>query len=154
MIKLILFFFIIELIFTGVYSQDKPSGTIQIKPTQIIWSDAPSPMPVGSKMAVLEGNPKQDGIFTMRVMIPPYIKIPVHIHPYDERVTVISGAVYVGFGEKLDTTIADKFIEGCYYVNPVNSHHYVFTGSEGVIIQITGMGPWSITYIEDSEIKK
>ena len=87
----------------------------------------------------------------MRVKFPPYYKLPAHWHPKDERVTVIEGAVYVGFGDIMDTTNAQKFTTGAYYVNPVESHHYVFTQAEGVIMQITGNGPWGITYIEEKK---
>lgn len=115
--------------------------------------DAPPPLPSGSKIAILEGNPKQEGIFTMRAMLPPYFKIPAHWHPKDERVTVIEGVVYVGFGDKTDTTNAAKFTVGSFYVNPMESHHYIFTQSEGCVLQITGVGPWGLTYIEEEKKK-
>jgi quercetin dioxygenase-like cupin family protein len=137
----------------SVYAQDDnlPKGTIRVFPDQIQWGEAPPSLPPGAKVYILEGNPLQDGIFTMRVKFPPYYKLPAHWHPKDERVTVIEGAVYVGFGETMDTTSAQKFSQGSYYVNPVESHHYVFTQSEGVVMQITGNGPWGITYIEEKK---
>lgn len=130
-------------------SQELPKGAIQITPENIKWIDAPPPLPSGSMIAMLEGNPKQEGIFTIRAMLPPYFKIPAHYHPKDERVTVIEGAVYVGFGDVTDTANAIKFTAGCYYVNPMESHHYVFTQSEGCVLQITGLGPWGLNYIEE-----
>ncbi len=139
---------------TNLFAQDLPKGAIQLRPDDIKWIDAPPPLPPGSKLAILEGNPKQEGLFTIRAMFPPYFKIQAHNHPLDERVTVISGVVYVGFGEKLDTTNANKFTEGCYYLNPSGFFHYVFTGSEGCVIQITGMGPWGIYYYEGIDDKK
>jgi len=141
----VIFFFVASI----SYAQDKPQGTIQLKPDDIKWVDAPPPLPAGSKLAILEGNPKLDGIFTIRAMFPPYFKIAAHNHPKDERVTVISGAVYVGFGDKMDTTNANKFTEGCYYLNPAGADHYVFTQSEGCVLQITGLGPWGLNYVED-----
>jgi quercetin dioxygenase-like cupin family protein len=153
MIKLIPFL-IICLIVSGIYSQDKPAGAIQLNSEQLKWIDAPPPLPTGAKISVLEGNPKMEGIFTMRVQIPPYFKVPVHTHPKDERVTVISGTIYVGFGDKLDTMIADKFTTGSYYVNPANTSHYVFTQGDECIFQVTGLGPWGIDFIKESEDKK
>ncbi len=140
----------LSILFCGILNaQDKPQGTIQLKPDDIKWIDAPPPLPAGSKLAILEGNPKQEGIFTIRAMFPPYFKIAAHNHPKDERVTVISGVVYVGFGDKTDTTNANKFTEGCYYLNPAGANHYVFTGSEGCVLQITGLGPWGLNFVED-----
>jgi hypothetical protein len=135
----------------GLYSQEIPKGAIRVFPDQIQWGEAPPSLPPGAKISIFEGNPLQDGIFTMRVKFPPYYKLPAHWHPKDERVTVIEGAVYVGFGETMDTTAAQKFSQGAYYVNPVESHHYVFTQTEGVVMQITGNGPWGITYIEEKK---
>jgi hypothetical protein len=147
-IKAVLIFVIFV---SAVSAQDIPKGAIQLHPENIKWIDAPPPLPAGSQIAVLEGNPKEEGIFTMRVKFPAFYKIPAHWHPKDERVTVIEGAVYVGFGDIIDTTNASKFSTGSYYVNPVESHHYVFTQSEGAVMQITGSGPWGITYIEDKK---
>ena len=140
---------LVLLFFNTVEAQDLPKGTIQITPENIYWVDAPAPLPEGLKTATMEGNPKLDAIFTMRVMLPPYFKLLAHTHPKEERVTVIEGAVYVGFGDKTDTIKATKFIAGSYYVNPADVSHYVFTGSEGCIIQVTGLGPWGLDYVEE-----
>jgi hypothetical protein len=140
------------ILYLSVNAQDNnlPKGAIRVFPDKIQWGPAPPNMPSGALVYMLEGNPLQEGLFTMRVKFPPYYKLSAHWHPNDERVTVIEGAVYVGFGEKMDTTIAEKFSMGSYYVNPKDSHHYVFTQEEGVVMQMTGMGPWGITYIEDA----
>lgn len=143
---------ILTLIFLFViisYPQSLPPNTIQIHADDLKWIDAPPPMPSGVKIAILEGNPKLEGLFTIRVMLPPYFKVRAHWHPKDERVTVLSGMVYVGFGDKTDTTNAAKFQSGDYYVNPPESHHYVFTQSEGAAMQLTGIGPWFLNYIEE-----
>ena len=131
-----------------LYSQDLPKGAIQIRADEIVWTDAPPSLPPGAKISVLEGNPMLEGIFTMRVKFPPYYRLETHTHPKDERVTVLEGAVYVGFGSALDTANAQKFTEGSYYLNPMNEAHYVFTGEEGVVFQVTGLGPWGLNYIK------
>lgn len=149
MIKFYLIFIIlIGSIVPTVNSQELPKGAIRIFPESISWGDAPPSLPAGAKVFILEGNPQQEGIFTMRVKFPPYYKLPAHTHPKDERVTVLEGAVYVGFGNAMDTANAQKFTVGSYYLNPVNEAHYVFTGEEGVIFQVTGLGPWGFEYID------
>ena len=134
-----------------INSQELPKGAIRIFPENISWGDAPPSLPVGAKVFILEGNPQQEGIFTMRVKFPPYYKLPAHTHPKDERVTVLEGAVYVCFGNAMDTSNAQKFTVGSYYLNPVNEAHYVFTGEEGVIFQVTGLGPWGLVYTEEKK---
>lgn len=134
--------------YTSVFSQELPKGAIRVFPDAIQWISPPN-LPAGAKTALLEGNFMQEGIFTMRVKFPPYYKLPAHFHPMDERATVLEGAIYVGFGDIMDTTSAERFTAGCYYVNPKDSHHYVFTQSEGCTFQVTGMGPWGLNYIEN-----
>ena len=134
-----------------LYSQDLPKGAIQIRADEIVWTDAPPSLPSGAKISVLEGNPMQEGIFTMRVKFPPYYRLDAHTHPKDERVTVLEGVVYVGFASVIDTTKSQKFTEGSFYLNPVNEAHYVFTGEEGVVFQVTGLGPWGLNYTESKK---
>jgi len=136
---------------SALNSQELPKGAIRIYPENINWGDAPPSLPAGAKVFILEGNPQQEGIFTMRVKFPPYYKLPAHSHPMDERVTVLEGAVYVGFGNAMDTANAQKFTVGSYYLNPVNEAHYVFTGQEGVIFQVTGLGHWGLVYTEEKK---
>lgn len=149
-VYLILIILIVSIVPT-VNSQELPKGAIRIFPESINWGDAPHSLPAGAKVFILEGNPQQEGIFTMRVKFPPYYKLPAHTHPKDERVTVLEGAVYVGFGNAMDTANAQKFTVGSYYLNPVNESHYVFTGEEGVIFQVTGLGPWGLVYTEEKK---
>lgn len=141
----------IFIVISPVRSQDLPKGAIRIFPQDILWGDAPPSLPAGAKVYLLEGNPMKEGFFTMRVKFPPYYRLDAHTHPMDERVTVLEGVVYVGFGTIIDTTNAQKFTAGSFYLNPVNESHYVFTGSEGVVFQVTGIGPWGLKYTKNDE---
>ena len=123
-----------------------PENTIRHFNSKIQWQAAPPSLPKGTQFAVLEGNPKNDGIFTIRLKAPVGMKLPVHQHPGPERVTIISGDIYVGFGENFDETVSTKFTTGDYYVNPPGHDHYVFTKDKEAIVQITGMGPWKVIY--------
>ncbi|HKW50690.1 MAG TPA: cupin domain-containing protein, partial [Candidatus Eisenbacteria bacterium] len=71
-------------------------------PADFKWQDAPPSMPKGSKIAVLEGDLGSPGPFTMRVMVPAGYRIPPHFHPGIEHVTVLSGSLFMGLGEKFD----------------------------------------------------
>ena len=97
-------------------------------------------------MAVLEGNPKKEGMFTIRLKTPKNMKLAVHQHPGPERVTILQGDLYVGFGDSFNKEIGTKFSAGSFYVNPKNENHYVYTKDNPAIIQITGMGPWKVIY--------
>ena len=78
---------------------DPPHG--MFTPSDIKWGDAPPTVPKGAKLAVLYGDPDKDGLFVIRAKLPANYRIPAHSHPTDEVVTVLSGTLFVGMGDKL-----------------------------------------------------
>ena len=124
-----------------------PPNAIQVDAAKIVWKDAPPTLPPGTKMAVLEGDPKAAGIFTMRLRIPAGSKIAPHWHPRPERVTVLSGEVKVGFGDAFRDDGMRAFHAGDFYVNPPEIHHFVVFPRTSVI-QITGEGPWELNPVK------
>jgi hypothetical protein len=98
-------------------------------------------------MAVLEGNPRAEQIFTFRIKTTGPFVLPSHTHPRNERVTVIEGVVYVGFGDTVDKASSARFEAGDYYVNRAGAHHFVWS-DEPVTLQLTGIGPWAIQPVE------
>lgn len=107
-----------------------------------VWKDAPPSMPKGTQMAVLEGNPQQPGLFTIRLKVPAGAKIAPHTHPRPERVTVLSGKVTVTIGGKSST-----FKSGGFYVNPPDEPHSLVFERDSVL-QLTCEGPWVLTYVK------
>lgn len=122
-----------------------PEGTIQMPPAAHLWVDAPPMLPAGTKMLILEGHPKQEGMFTMRLRVPADSRLDVHWHPRDERVTIFSGLVRVGFGDTWDEATMAEFGPGSFYLNPPKSRHYVWC-VEDTEMQLTGMGPWEVHF--------
>jgi Cupin len=116
---------------------------IAFQPEHIRWIDGPPSLPAGSKIAVLEGNPREAGMFTMRVRVPAGSALAPHWHPRDERVTVLSGAAEVGFGASADRRSVTRYGAGSFYVNPPREMHYVYFAEE-TVLQMTGVGPWEI----------
>jgi len=114
------------------------------------WGDGPPSLPKGAKMAVLEGDPGKEGMFTLRAMIPPNYKIPPHWHPTTEHVTVIEGVFYMGLGEKFDESKATLLKQGGFASMPEKTVHYAFS-KEQCIIQVHAMGPFAITYIDPAD---
>lgn len=119
---------------------------IMVVPNDIKWTDAPPSLPPGAKVAVIEGDPKADGLFTMRLKFPSGYKIKPHFHPVDEHITVISGSFHMGLGEQYDEKTARKIVTGGFAVMNTGTRHYAFTTQEA-IIQLHGKGPWGITYV-------
>jgi quercetin dioxygenase-like cupin family protein len=116
-------------------------------PDAIQWMDVPNALPPGAKLAVLEGNPFGEGMYTMRLSMPAGYRIPPHYHKKYERVTVISGTFHLGMGDKFDQSTAAAMPAGTFgYLGP-NMNHYAFA-SEPTVIQLHGDGPWGIYYLD------
>jgi uncharacterized RmlC-like cupin family protein len=118
------------------------SKVIQLNEKDLTWRAG---IP-GTLISVLEGDPVSDSLYTIRLKVPANFVVKPHWHTSDERVTVLSGSVYVGFGDKVDKNNSVKFTPGGYYVNPPTLHHFIWT-DEPAEIQITGIGPWIVNYI-------
>lgn len=123
-----------------------PPNAIQWTSATIPWGPGPATLPAGTRSAVLEGNPREPGMFTMRLEVPAGALVPPHTHPRPERVTMISGAVGVGFGSTVSDDVT-VFHAGDFYVNPANEPHFV-RFVETSVIQITGEGPWELRRVE------
>lgn len=116
----------------------------------IKWGPAPPVLPKGGQMAVLAGDPGQTGSFTVRLKLPAGYKIPPHQHPHSEPVTVISGELHFGSGDKLDEGKAHKLGPGGFVNLPANANHFAFANVE-TVIQITADGPFGIQYANPAD---
>lgn len=127
-----------------------PADHIMVMPDDITWVDAPPSLPPGAKVAVIEGDPKAAGLFTMRIKLPANYKIMPHSHPADEHITVIEGSFYMGVGEKYNEDAAKKIPKGGFAVMKTGTRHYAFAKRK-CIIQLHGMGPWGINYVNPDD---
>jgi quercetin dioxygenase-like cupin family protein len=96
-------------------------------------------------MAGLSGDPSKAGPFIVRLKMPAGYKILPHQHPDSERVTVISGELRFGMGDKLDESRAQTLGPGGFVELPANLDHYAFVNVD-TVIQIGGDGPFGIKY--------
>jgi hypothetical protein len=119
-----------------------------IVPDKIDWQPT-SLLPSGAQMAVLDGDPSKPGFFTMRLKMPNGYRIPAHWHSQPERVTVISGTLYLGMGDGVKDT-AIPLGPGAYSSMPPKMTHYGWMKGE-TILQLTSIGPWTVTYINPAE---
>ena len=121
-----------------------------LTPADFKWGDAPPSLPPGAKMAVLSGDPGKKGLFTVRFQMSAGYKVPPHTHPTAEYVTVISGVLYVGAGDKFDEAAGKQLEAGSYVVMPAGMTHYVWSRGE-TEIQINSMGPFEIKYANPAD---
>lgn len=137
----------------GAGAAPPPAGTLQVQPESLAWRAGSPSLPAGTQLAVLEGDPKAAGLFTIRLKVPAGARLGPHWHPREERVTVLSGLVQVGFGDAIDEDAVARFGAGAFYVNPPRSHHFVLFAQDSVV-QITGVGPWEVHFLEPAPAPK
>jgi quercetin dioxygenase-like cupin family protein len=114
------------------------------------WGDAPPMIPPGAKIAVLSGNPMAEVPYAVRLKFPANYRIPPHMHPKDEHVTVLQGAVNFGMGEKLNASDAKPLTVGGYTMMPAGMNHYAYTENEAVIL-LHGIGPIEFKYVNAAD---
>jgi len=112
----------------------------------ITWGPAPAVFPAGAKMAVLQGDPSQSALFTVRLDLPDGYRLPPHFHPTDEHVTVITGTFLVGMGDSLDLSKMMALPAGAFITAGANQHHYAVARCH-TIVQVHAMGPFALTYV-------
>ena len=127
---------------------DTPHG--MYTPDAIKWGDPPPFVPKGAKVAVLYGDPAKDGLFVIRVRLPANYRVPPHSHPTDEVVTVLSGTLLVGMGDKLAPGSAKAFPANSFIVAPAKTNHFVLT-KQPTVIEVTAMGPLAFNYVNPAD---
>jgi hypothetical protein len=120
------------------------------RPDELRWRDGPPSLPLGAKVAVLEGDPAREGPFVFRVKVPDGYRIPPHTHPKAERVTGISGKFHLGMGDRFDPSKGEAMPPGSYGTWPPGMKHFVWVTGE-TVVQFHGDGPWVIEYLNPAD---
>ena len=138
---------VVALLSSAWTRQESP---ILISPEDVKWMEGSPALPPGSKMAVIAGDPKVAGPFTLRAKLPANYKVPPHFHPDTETVTVLSGTFHVSMGDTFDASKTKAMRAGSFIALPGKSPHFVFTKEE-TVIQVNAMGPWALTYVNPAD---
>ena len=133
----------------GMPAWAESEAHMMVSPADLKWADVPS-LPLGAKVAVIEGPLNETVPFTFRLKFPAHYKIPAHWHPAIEHVTVISGTFNMGTGDKLDPSQTRPLSTGSVAIMQPKTNHFAWTKEE-TIIQIHGVGPWAINYVNSAD---
>lgn len=134
--------------FPAALRADHDDATMShVAPEALRWVDAPYP---GIRVAVLYGDPKKEGPYTVRVKFSPHAMSRPHHHPEERFVTVIKGPWYAGSGDRFDPDATVPMATGSFVVHHAGKIHYDGAKDEEAIVQISGMGP-SATIFAHSE---
>jgi quercetin dioxygenase-like cupin family protein len=131
----------------------RQAGAQRVTPDEVKWPSGPSSAvgtsaAAGIETVILKGDPRRAGLYTMLLRVGPNTRIEAHAHPDDRVGTVVSGTWYFGYGRAFDETRLKALPPGSFYTEPPNADHFAMTRSEGVVLQVTGIGPSATTYVD------
>ena len=129
---------------------------IRLAPSEFDFGQAASAGPGTSGFAaiqtiVLKGDPTKPGLYTILLRVPAQTRIAAHRHPDDRIATVVSGTWYFGYGKTFDPAALKPLPPGSFYTEPSAKDHFAETRDSAVMVQITGLGPTSTTYVEQTD---
>lgn len=128
-------------------------ASVMVTPEEMVWKEMPT-LPPGARMALIEGTPDtlftQPVPFTFRLKLPANYEIPAHHHPFIEHATVISGALHMGYGDKVDRSRSKTLPAGSVAVMQADTKHFSWTEEE-TIVQIHGVGPLIVHYADPAK---
>jgi quercetin dioxygenase-like cupin family protein len=131
-------------------AHDEKKTHIMLKTADLKWSSGPASLPAGAQVTVLEGDPAEEGIFTIRLKLPADYRISPHWHPAWEHITVIEGSFWMGRGEKFDEAALQEVPAGGFAAMAPGTRHFAMTKGQ-TTIQLHGMGPWQVIYVNPSD---
>lgn len=127
------------------------SGHVMKQASEMEWKAGPDSLPPGVQMTVIDGSPKEKGPFTMRLKFPANFKVPPHWHTKDENLTILEGEFNMGMGDKFDESATHKIMPEGYIKMPAKTRHFAMSGPQGATLQLHGMGPFDITYVNKAD---
>lgn len=121
-----------------------PAALAYKLPDQIKWVDDP----IGSKMAVVQGDPSKPGLYIVLVRWTAHHMSHPHFHPNDRYVTVLSGTWWVGTGSKFDPDSTVALPAGTFVTHFGKQIHYDGAKDGDAVLEIVGEGPATATPAE------
>ena len=112
------------------------------------WSDVRGLGP-GVSSVVIDGNPNT-GPYTLHVRYPSGHTVGPHRHKSTEHVTVLSGALLVGWGTVWDPAKLKALRAGESVVVPAGVPHFS-AAHEETVMEVWLGGPYDIEYVLDAD---
>jgi len=131
---------------SGACARTEPLVHARITPDELKWERGA----LASNMrANLVGDEQKPGMYMYRVRFPAGAKVQPHFHPDERIITVMSGTLYMGYGDTFDESVMKALPAGSIWTEPAKQAHYVWAkDGEAVIQVIGGDGPSGVTRIE------
>jgi len=121
----------------------QPPAPEPILPDALNWFSPPGNPSLRGAWVI--GSEQEAGAYLLRVMLGSGGRIPPHAHPDTRSSTVLSGTLYVGFGDAEEHGSMVAVPAGAVYVAPAHVAHYLWAKDGDVIYQESGFGPTGTT---------
>jgi hypothetical protein len=141
---------VVEDIFNADKAPPESPQHVVVTSRELTWGDAPPGLPAGAKVGVISGDPSQPGPYVLRAQLPAGYKIAPHWHPAAEHLTILSGTLSVGMGDKFDAAAMQDVASGGFVRLPAEMRHYV-VAKGATTIQVHGTGPFAINYVDPAD---
>jgi quercetin dioxygenase-like cupin family protein len=135
---------VLALFMVSAFAQGSALEPARLVSEELRWAAVPT----GAQRAILAGDEKKAGMYAYRAKFPANFRNQPHFHPDDRIATVISGTLYVGFGEQFDESKLKALPAGSIWTEPAKQPHFVWAKDGEVVIQIIGNGPSGVTVIQ------
>jgi quercetin dioxygenase-like cupin family protein len=151
-LRRILGYLISFVVVCGIAKAEEPAAPAHLLVTAsgIKWGAPPPVFEKAASFAVISGDPGKPGLFVVRLKLPAGYKIAPHWHPTDEHVTVLSGTLALGMGEKFDKGRMTDLPSGGYALLPADIAHFAMA-TTAATIQVHGQGPFALTYVNPAD---
>lgn len=113
---------------------------------KLVWRPNPNPALSVVQVAVLHGHPGKEGPLVIRLKFPAGFVLPPHRHPREAQLTVISGAIGHGIGDKVNQGKAPLLPAGSFFIMPTTAHFAWFP--EETVVQVNATGPWVLELVK------
>jgi quercetin dioxygenase-like cupin family protein len=133
------------LVFVSAVAGDD-AGFVRLTPDDLVWKE----LEPGLQIAVLEGDPGGEGYYILRARFAPGVFSAPHFHPNTRYITVIQGTWWTGIGTVWDKENSVPLRPGSYMKHPAGAPHYDGAKDEEVIVEIRGIGPAPLIYVDES----
>jgi quercetin dioxygenase-like cupin family protein len=97
---------------------------------------------------VLFGDPTKAEYYSILLFVPAHTTIQAHSHRDNRMATVVSGEWHFGYGNEFNAAGLKTLPPGSVYSEPGGVNHFAQTGSEAVIVQISGFGPTDTKFFD------
>jgi quercetin dioxygenase-like cupin family protein len=129
------------------FAQSEPLKTARLTPDEL----KRAPTQTGNQQAIIAGDPQKTGMYAYRTKFAANFRNQPHYHPDERIVTIVSGTLYVGYGEQFDESKLRALPAGSIFTEPAKQPHFVWAKDGEVIIQVIGYGPSATTPVQSNQ---